>query len=148
METFHLPLRELAIRFTRSELAIVAWRSQEQYWQFKRKTANLDSGREYEEELQQEEEPVDDEISYSGKPVDVDAIYQAIEGKTKKKKEKVLKLGRKKKKVYSGKVPQNLPDRFYNAEGDIDLRQVSGDDAFRYFAKIGMPLPVINRIDR
>jgi hypothetical protein len=32
IETFHLPLREIEDKFTRSELVIMAWRSQEQHF--------------------------------------------------------------------------------------------------------------------
>lgn len=30
-----------------------------------------------------------------------------------------------------------LPDRFFNQEGDLDLRQVSGDEAVKYVRALG-----------
>lgn len=55
--------------------------------------------------------------------------------------------GSKKRKEIDGIIPEGLPDRFFNAEGDIDLRQVTGEDAWKFFAAQGIKLPVMPRSD-
>ena len=39
-------------------------------------------------------------------------------------------------------VPDNLPDRFFNEEGEVDLRNVTGRDAVHYLAALGIHVPV------
>jgi|SRR5580698_293005 hypothetical protein len=39
-------------------------------------------------------------------------------------------------------VPANLPERFYNEEGEVDLSRVTGNDAVKYLAAIGMHVPI------
>lgn len=51
------------------------------------------------------------------------------------------KKGSKRRKDTDAQVPRGLPDRFYNEEGEVDLRQVTGDDAWNYFAAQGIKLP-------
>lgn len=94
METFHLPLREIEERFTRSELVFVAWRSQELHHNMMKDHPTI--------------------------------------AKTKS--------GKRSKYSMEDKGPQGMPDRFFNKDGEIDLRQVSGEDARMYFAKLGIPL--------
>ena len=43
METFHLPLREIRKRFTKSEIVLMGWRSQEQSFNFKKRMAKDDA---------------------------------------------------------------------------------------------------------
>jgi hypothetical protein len=42
------------------------------------------------------------------------------------------------------KVPQNLPAHFFNAQGELDLRGVTGKEAHRYFQSLGIPLAVMS----
>lgn len=35
---------------------------------------------------------------------------------------------------------ESLPDRFFNEEGDLDLRRVSSEDALKFFQAAGMPI--------
>lgn len=51
-----------------------------------------------------------------------------------------------KRKQYDSDVviPENLPDKFFNDEGEVDLRRVTGEEARKYFSMLGMQLPVIN----
>ena len=156
-----------------------SWRSQEQYWNFKRRTAaatnNEDDYEEYEEETIETDsgdifEPAPGEdgffsnVGNDQEGWDIDKIYanidrqyakkkgyslekvdRALDGKPRKRKEKVV--GRKKQ--YSGNVPQGLPSNFYDPKtGEIDLRRVTGAEAQKYFASLGIPLPVINRFNR
>lgn len=46
-----------------------------------------------------------------------------------------------------GHVPGNLPKRFYDKEGNVNLTQVTGDDALKYFAAQGIKLPIFPRAD-
>jgi len=44
MEQFAMPLREIGAKFTKSELTLIAWRSQEQSHHFKKRLKKIDSG--------------------------------------------------------------------------------------------------------
>jgi len=118
METFSLPLHEINDRFTKSELYMVAWRSQEQHFHFKRKFPKKDGG----------------EVTYS-------------EG------------GKRRRYGPNDVIPEGLPDKFYAQDvvrdkkgkvmaspGEINLSQVSGQEAKRYMAAIGMPFPEIRSV--
>lgn len=50
----------------------------------------------------------------------------------------------KKRKAYGPDelIPDNLPDRFFNEEGEVDLRKVTGKDAARYLNAIGIHVPI------
>ena len=94
---FGLSKRELEKKFRRSELVIMAWRSQEI-------SASLD----------------------------------------KPKEDKTTET--KKKRFYSdAQVPQGLPDRFYNEAGEIDLRNVTGEEAYKFMMSQGIKLPIFGR---
>jgi len=41
-----------------------------------------------------------------------------------------------------GVLPEGLPNRFFNADGELDLRGVTGADAFRFFQAQGKTLPI------
>lgn len=151
MEMMCLPLSDVQDRFTKSEMFMLYWRSQEQYWRFKRQTEDSErqrqdirEAREYNEEA----EPVELEDG----AIDVDELYARLDeryaGKPRRKKvakEPVVKKGKKHRKEYSGQVPSNLPDKFYNEYGEIDLRQVTGAEAMKYFSLLGIKLPIIHR---
>lgn len=94
---FGLSKREMEKKFTRSEMALLAWRSQE--------------------------------ISAS-----MDKI------KTEGKEEGAASP--KKRKVHDAQIPEGLPDRFFNEEGELDLRNVTGEEAHKYMSSIGIQLPV------
>lgn len=103
-----MPLREIEAQFTRSEMHMLAWRSQEQYWQMKDKFK---------------------ETEKTSGQLDIPMPHK----------------GSKNRKEYDGKVPTNLPDHFYNEQGEIDLRQVTGDEAYRFFQMQGIRLPIYRR---
>lgn len=106
METFCLPMREIGERFTKSELYMIAWRSQEQHHHIMLKMKKWNKGR-------QSHEVSDD----SG----VGSRYGA-----------------------NDIIPEGLPDHFYNKNGEVDLSQVTGKEAFKYMSALGIPFPVIN----
>lgn len=98
---FGLSKREIEKKFVRSELALLAWRSQEI-------SASLDKAR-------------------------TDA------------KEAPPKTQRR---TLGAQVPDGLPDHFFNEEGELDLRKVRGEEAYRYMAAIGIKLPVFAGVRR
>jgi hypothetical protein len=52
--------------------------------------------------------------------------------------------GERETRNYGGvEVPRDLPERFYDPKtGEIDLSRVTGSDAYKYFQKIGIRLPI------
>ncbi len=88
-------MHEIEERFTGSELAIVAWRSQESYHQMSQK-------------MKRAAPPQAD-----GKP--------GLEG---------------------------IPERFFNEEGELDLRRATGVEAWNIMRKLGHRLPMIPVEDR
>jgi len=94
--------RALEEKFTRSELIILAWRSQETSAALEKQTEEGKKG-----------------------------------GKTGTKPQRDW--------VPDSQMPANLPDRFFNEDGEVDLRNVTGEEAYRYFSSIGVKLPIINR---
>lgn len=110
-----MPAREIRRRFTKSEVVILGWRSREQASQLRRK--------------------------FHKKPeLDFENQSDSVFDDTAKRPR-----GSQKRKETDGVMPTGLPDRFFNKEGEVDLRQVSGNDVLKYFNAIGMPLPVIPR---
>ncbi len=92
---FGLSKRELDVKFTKSELFLLAWRSREQ-------SAALEKSM---------KQPGRHSASDNG----------------------------------DAEVPEGLPEHFFNKDGDLDLRQVSGREAYRFFSAIGKKLPIIMR---
>lgn len=45
---------------------------------------------------------------------------------------------------YSGQVPSDLPDEFFNEKGEIDLRGVTGEQAYNFFSNQGIHLPIMH----
>lgn len=107
METFAMPLSELKERFTKSELFMIGWRSQEQHFHFKKRMKKIDKGRGTESHTE--------------------------EG------------GYKKRYGSLDIIPENLPDRFFNEDGEVDLSRVTGREALKYMELQGMPFPVMMR---
>jgi hypothetical protein len=91
---FGLSKRELEAKFMKSEVVLLAWRSQELA-----NNMNKDSDR----------------------PA----------------------LGKRRPHSFDVSVPEGLPDHFYNKDGEIDLRQVTGEEAYRYFSSQGIRLPIM-----
>jgi hypothetical protein len=123
METFCMPLHEIRERFTRSELFMIGWRSQEQHYHFKRKMKS---------------------------PSKDGANYAAGE--------------RRQRYGPNDIIPQGLPEKFFASEtvldktridpktglprviaspGEVNLSQVTGPEAVKYMASIGMKFPMI-----
>ena len=44
-------------------------------------------------------------------------------------------------------IPQGLPSKFFNKEGEVDLRQVNYKEVLAYFSALGINLPVFPRRD-
>lgn len=40
-------------------------------------------------------------------------------------------------------IPMGLPAHFYNEQGEIDLRNVSGEEAYRFMMAQGIKLPIV-----
>jgi hypothetical protein len=40
---------------------------------------------------------------------------------------------------------ESLPEHFYNEEGEIDLRRVTGKEAYRFLSSQGIKIPIIKR---
>lgn len=95
VEMFGLSKREIEKKFTRSELILLAWRSQEISAQFAKDT------------------------------------------------EMPPPSGKKRKHYDNAQVPEGLPDHFYNEEGEVDLRQVTGKEAYQYLSRMGLKLPIM-----
>jgi hypothetical protein len=131
-------LREIEQRFTKSEIVLYAWRSQEQYYQFQQRMAKNQP------DVSEEESEEEDYEEVTGNE-DVDRILDAVDRNYNLDRKKEIRRKKRIKKKVTGKIPQNLPDRFYNKDGEVDLRQVTGEDAMKYFSKQGIPLPVFQR---
>lgn len=101
VEMFGMSKREIDKKFTRSEMAILGWRSQE--------------------------------ISAS--------LQKQSDGVTTSNTD--TQVGRKSRRRQQDGVPENLPDHFYNENGEVDLRQVTGAEAYKYFQKQGIRLPLV-----
>jgi len=53
------------------------------------------------------------------------------------------------RKIYApGELPDNLPDKFFNEEGEVDLRQVTGNEAVKYLSLLGIRVPVGGGVSR
>lgn len=115
METFCLPLHEINDRFTKSELYIVAWRSQEQHYHLKKRMKHTDNA--------------------------------------------YPKVGDRRRYGANDIIPEGLPDKFYAKDivrdkfgkvmaspGEINLSQVTGEEARRYMSSIGMPFPEMRNV--
>ncbi len=92
---FGLSKRELEKKFTRSELVLLAWRSQEM-------AASLDTPAKTSPEAQS-----------------------------------------RKRFYFDAQVPEGLPDKFFNEDGEVDLRQVTGEEAYKYMSSVGVKLPIM-----
>ena len=49
----------------------------------------------------------------------------------------------KRRKQYDGHVPDNLPDRFFDEEGAVNLSKVSLKDALKYMNLQGFKFPMV-----
>lgn len=119
MEQFGLPLREIKDRFTRSELVLIAWRSQEQNYHFKRKMKKMDMP---------ESEHWKDEARKSGV----------------KRKNYSDGIGpeRMPDRFYAQETIKDARGRVIANAGDFNLAQVPGEDARRYFEQVlRIPMP-------
>jgi hypothetical protein len=110
MDTFKLPMREIYKKYTRSELVIMAWDSR---W----KSYSLS-------QMRKKAIPKENNVD----KVD----YSSTNG--------IREVGN----VYE--VPKTLnngvaiPKKFFNEEGEIDLRKVPGREAVSYVRAIGIPI--------
>jgi hypothetical protein len=102
-----MPLKEIRRKFTASELFILAWRSQEQSVQFKRKFRGQANASQSVDEENPLEQP-----------------------------------GRSPSK--NATAPPGVPARFLNADGEVDLRKMTGPQAWRYFSGQGMKFPIVH----
>ena len=44
-----------------------------------------------------------------------------------------------------GEVPEGLPDRFFDEEGQVNLSKVKAKDALQYMSAIGIKIPMMGR---
>lgn len=112
METFHLPLREIEERFTGSELTLMAWRSQELHYNLTKD--NPAPGRKKGSIYEEGEVGPDGIPEYFLAKEDIYDPY--------------------KKDMYGNRI-------LIARKGEVNLSQVKGEQARRYFAKLGIPLP-------
>jgi len=113
IETFHLPLREISKRFTKSELVLMGWRSQEMHHGFKKrmKKFDLDSG----------------QVSSSGK---------------KRKQYDGWGPQDMPDHFFTQEEMRDDKGRLIASPGDFNLGLVKGEEARRYFEmKLGIPMP-------
>ena len=99
VEMFGLSKREIEKKFKRSELLILAWRSQEMSASFEKDSAGV--------------------------------------------REKAESIKTRRQRKTDGILPEGLPDHFFNEDGEVDLRQVTGKEAYEFMMKQGIKLPVI-----
>lgn len=101
IEMFGLSKRELEAKFTKSEMVLLAWRSQE--------------------------------------------MSHNMNVQTK------VGVGTPRRSV-DGMIPEGLPDHFFRKDydpetglgpGELDLRQVKGEEAYKFFSTMGVHLPII-----
>ncbi len=123
-----MPLEEIGERFTWSEVVMLGWRSQEQSYKMKRR---MDRGSEDNQEERHEMSPDEwekFEVREAGQKRPVD-------------RQPKTRTGRKRRKEYDGHVPEGLPDRFYDEEGEINLSKVKLKDALKYLTGMGFKFP-------
>jgi len=114
MEAFQAPLREIQNRFTKSEIVIMGWRSAEQAYKMR-----LRIDRVSEDDESQEDRPQ----------------FENKRTQTENKR-------RKKKEYADADVPENLPDRFYDEDGEVNLSKATLKDAVKYMNAIGIKMPM------
>lgn len=108
IETFKLPLREIRKRFRKSELILMAWRSQEI-------SANMDKL--HSNTTQQSG------TGYKGDYVNPNNIIETEDGY-------ILPEG-----TNNG---IKIPKRFFDEEGELNLSKVTGDEAVTYLNALGL----------
>lgn len=113
MEMFQAPLRDIADRFTTSELVILGWRSQEQAYKMR-----LRMNRSYQPS---EETEGEDRYVYGQTPT-------------------ARKV--KRREWADADVPAGLPDKFYDEEGGISFKNVTLKEAVQYMNAIGIKMPI------
>jgi hypothetical protein len=124
METFHSSLEEIRDRFTWSEIVLMGWRSQEQVYKMK---LRMDKGKEEDDDERSDYEDEDETAK-----IEVEKKKLVVKKKPKKKR----------KKQYDGHVPEGLPDRFYDENGEVNLSKVELKDALKYLNGMGFRFPV------
>lgn len=122
IEMLAMPLEEIRERFTWSEIVLMGWRSQEQSYKMKRRMNRSP---------QDKREMTEDEWEK----------FEIREAGQKKTVERPKSWGRKPKKEYDGHVPEGLPDRFYDEEGEVNLSKVELKDALKYLNGMGFKFP-------
>lgn len=117
METFCLPYREILERFTKSELLLMGWRSQEQSYKWKKKSKKL-------------------------KQDDSDEIQSGTKGIRRKVYHDGVGPERMPDRFYAQETLKDERGRVIADAGDFNLAQVPGEDARRYFESVlKIPLP-------
>lgn len=113
--------RELEAKFTKSELFIVAWRSREVAWHLQE---SQNDKKKYKQNDDEEPLPKWSDVS--------------------SEREMRYKKQRRRPKI-DPRLPANLPDHFFNEEGELDLRGVKGHEAWKFLASQGLKLPIMQR---
>lgn len=113
METFSLPYREILDRFTKSELVLMGWRSQEQYYKWKNKQKKISTD-------------TDNDFSDGVKRKTYDGVGPE----------------RMPDRFFAQETLKDERGRVIAHAGDFNLAQVPGEDARRYFESVlKIPLP-------
>ena len=119
MDNFKLPLREIKAKYTKSDIALLAWNSRLQSY-------NLSLG-------------FESTKSDAPKPQLVHSDPDVISPAGVKETEKAYTLP---EGVNNG---VHIPKKFFDEEGEIDLRRGSGPEVARYINALGIPLVVMPR---
>jgi len=113
MQELKMSMDEIEEKFTKSELIIMSWTSQEQAAGLEEETKRKRSSIKSKTQLQELTEEL------SGKEIENTSPVRTQEG---------------------------LPDNYYNEEGEVDLRKVSGKEAVRLLSAMGMHfMPMMKR---
>src|SRR5262245_51261165 len=114
MEAFHMPMREIQKRFTKSDLFLMAWRSTEISAQM-----HLRSGYTPENRAWGREDGLNDGST-------------GWEGS--------LQMQREQQLIVLGEKLAPIIDKMVNERGEIDLRRLTGPEALRYMSALGIPI--------
>ena len=116
VDKFNSPMREIKEKYTKSDLTILAWQSKLQTYNM---TKGMKSTNKVSVSSDQDEETV--------APAGIKETEEAY----------VLPAG-----VNNG-VP--IKKKFFDKDGEIDLRQVTGEEAAAYIRGVGIPLAIVPR---
>jgi hypothetical protein len=114
MEHFKMPMRQVNQIYTRSELVIMGWRSAEQAYNM-----HISSGRRSNDSARGRE--TDGDWENMGDPGgDSGTVEQRL--------------------MVMGQALEPIAKKMVNERGEVDLRRLTGPEAMRYMAVLGVPI--------